>query len=65
MNAYRLHADLKNLKRLPKVGVNTIRIEVLKKDVQLIHPITVADVELVVDYLPHRNALRDRERYFT
>ena len=65
VNAYRLHADLKNLKRLPKVGVNTIRIEVLKKDVQLIHPITVADVELVVDYLPHRNALRDRERYFT
>jgi len=59
VNGYRLHVDLKNLNRLPQVGTNTVRVDVLKKDPQLIHPITVADVELVVQYLPHRNALRD------
>lgn len=64
VNGYRLHVDLKNLNRLPQVGTNTVRVDVLKKDPQLIHPITVADVELVVQYLPHRNALRDDERYF-
>lgn len=65
VNGYRLHVDLKNLERLPVSGINTIRFEVLRKDAQLTHAITVADVQLVVDYLPHRNALRDDERYLT
>ena len=39
-------------------------LEVVKKDAQLIHPVTLADIELVVEYLPHRNALRADEEYF-
>ena len=65
VNAYRLHADLKQLQRLPRTGANAIGVEVLGKDAQLIHPVTLANVELVVEYLPHRNALRDDEEYFT
>ena len=36
----------------------------MEKDAQLIHPVTLVEVELVVEYLPHRNALRDDEEYF-
>ena len=64
VNGYRLHVDLKQLQRLPETGINRIGLEVVKKDAQLIHPITLADVELVVEYLPHRNALRADEEYF-
>ena len=64
VNAYRLHVDLKQLDRLPQTGVNILGVEVLEKDAQLIHPVTLADIELVVEYLPHRNALRDDEEYF-
>ncbi len=61
VNAYRLHLDLKS--RLPRTGVNEIGIKVVEKDAQLIYPITVAEVALVIEYLPHRNALRDEEEY--
>ena len=64
VDGYRLHMDLKQLEQLPRTGVNTLQVEVLEKDEQLIHPITLADLELVVEYLPHRNALRDNEEYF-
>ena len=64
VNAYRLHVDLKQLRRLPRTGINTVGIEVVEKDAQLIHPVTLADVGLVVEYLPHRNALRADEEYF-
>ena len=64
VNGYRLHMDLKQLGQLPRTGVNTLRVDVLEKDERLIHSITLADVELVVDYLPHRNALRDDEEYY-
>jgi len=63
VNGYRLHIDLKQLQRPPMVGVNTIGVKVVAKDAQLIHPVTLADVELVVEYLPHRNALRADEEY--
>lgn len=63
VNGYRLHADLARPQRLPTTGVNTLRIEVLDKDAQLVHPVTVVDVDLVIEYLPHRNALRPDEGY--
>ena len=63
VNAYRLHVDLKQLQRLPWVGVNTIGVEVVAKDAQLVHPVTLAEVALMVEYLPHRNALRADEEY--
>jgi len=55
---------LKALEKLPRVGINRIAVEVITKDPQLIHAITLTDIELVVEYLPHRNALRAKERYF-
>ena len=61
VNGYRIHVDLNG--RLPRVGTNTLRVDVLKKDAQLIHPITVAEVAVVLQYLPHRNALRPDETY--
>jgi hypothetical protein len=64
VDAYRLHVDLKQLQRLPLVGVNILSAEVLEKDAQLIHPVTLADIDLIVEYLPHRNALREDEEYF-
>ena len=64
VNGYRLHIDLKQIQRLPQRGINTVEVEVVEKDAQLIHPVTLVDVELVVEYLPHRNALRDDEEYF-
>ncbi len=64
VNGYRLQVDLKQLRRLPRTGINTVGIEVVEKDAQLIHPVTLADVGLVVEYLPHRNALRADEEYF-
>ena len=64
VNAYRLHVDLKQLRHLPRTGVNRLGVELLEKDAQLIHSVTLADIALVVEYLPHRNALRDEEEYF-
>ena len=58
---YRLHVDLTK-GMLPKVGRNTLRVDVLKKDEKLIHPISVNEVGLVVEYLPHRHGLRHDER---
>ncbi len=63
VNGYRLHVDLKEIDHLPCSGVNTVQVEVLKKDPQLIHAITIVDVELQVQYLPHRNGLRADERF--
>ena len=63
VDGYRLHADLKQLERLPRSGSNAIAVAVVSKDTQLIHPVTLAEVSLVVEYLPHRNALRPDEEY--
>ncbi len=57
---YRLHVNLTG-DWLPRVGTNTVRIDILSKDAKLIHPVTVADVELGVQYLPHRHGLRPDE----
>ena len=57
---YRLHVDLRG-EDLPKMGRNTIRVDVLEKDSKLVFPIMISDVELVVEYLPGRNGLRPGE----
>ena len=60
IRGYRFHVDLKG-DDLPKMGTNTIRVDLLKKDAKLVMPVRVADVELVVEYLPGRNGLRPSE----
>ena len=40
---YRLHVDLRG-EDLPKMGRNTIRVDVLKKDSKLVFPIVISDV---------------------
>ena len=62
VRGYRLHVDLKQ-DLLPKAGGNVLRVEALTKDQTLINSITVAEVEVVVEYLPHRNALRPEEAF--
>ena len=57
---YRLHVDLRG-EDLPRMGRNTIRVDVLEKDKKLVFPIAISDVELVVEYLPGRNGLRPGE----
>ena len=60
IRGYRIHVDLKG-DDLPRIGTNTIRVDLLKKDAKLVMPVRVADVEVVVEYLPGRNGLRDGE----
>ena len=59
---YRLHVDLKK-GLLPIVGTNRLRVDLLTKDETLIKPVEIKHVEIVVEYLPHRNALREDERF--
>lgn len=62
VRGYRMHVNLRD-DWLPRVGKNTLRIDVLKKDPQLIQPITISEVDIDVKYLPHRNGLRPDEKY--
>ena len=59
---YRLHVDLKR-GLLPVVGTNRLRVDLLTKDETLIKHVEIKHVEIVVEYLPHRNALRDDESF--
>ena len=59
---YRLHVDLKR-GLLPIAGTNRLRIDLLTKDETLIKPVEIKHVEIVVEYLPHRNALREDETF--
>ena len=59
---YRLHVDLKR-GLLPIIGTNTLRVDLLTKDEVLIKPVSIKHVEIVVEYLPHRNALRADESF--
>ena len=58
---YRLHVDLRG-KRLPKVGQNSVRVDVLKKDAKLVQSINLVEVEVRVDYLSHRIGVLPDER---
>ena len=62
VRGYRLHVDLMD-GLLPNKDTNTLRVDLLKKDEKLIHPISITDVDILVEYLPHRNALRNDETY--
>ena len=62
IRGYRFHVDLTS-NMLPQKGTNTVRVNLVKKDEKLIHPISIHDLDIVVEYLPHRNALRDDETY--
>ncbi len=62
VNGYRFHVDLDG-PHLPVRGRNTIRVDVLKKDEKLVHPLTLGDVEIGVEYLSHRHSLRPVEPY--
>ena len=59
---YRLHVDLKK-GLLPIVGTNRLRVDLLTKDETLIKDVEIKHVEIVVEYLPHRNALRADEKF--
>ncbi len=62
VRGYRLHVDLRNVS-LPVKGTNTVRVDLVTKDEQLVDPVSIHDIDIVVEYLPHRNALRDDESY--
>ena len=62
VRGYRLHVQLKD-DWLPKVGANTVQVELLKKDEKLVNPVTVSEIEIVVKYLPGRHGLRPEEQY--
>jgi uncharacterized lipoprotein YddW (UPF0748 family) len=62
VRGYRLHIDLRNVS-LPIKGTNTVRVDLITKDEQLVDPVSIHDIDIVVEYLPHRNALRDEESY--
>ena len=44
-------------------GSNTVRLDIIIKDAKLVHPISVAEVEIAVQYLPHRHGVRNEERF--
>ena len=62
VNGYRIHVNLVD-KYLPKIGENIVNVLINKKDEQIVDPVHVAEVRVALDYLPHRNALRDEETY--
>ena len=62
VRGYRLHIPLeKDL--LPQKGQNTISISLDSKDPQLVLDIEITDIDVIVEYLPHKNAIRDDEEY--
>ena len=40
-----------------------VNVFVIKRDEQIVDPIRIAEVRVAIDYLPHRNGLRDDETY--
>ena len=62
VDGYRLHCNLMN-EYLPVIGGNLVNILINKRDEQIVDPIRIAEIRVAIDYLPHRNALRDDETY--
>ena len=62
---YRLHVDLKRNGMLPICGRNHARVRLLDRDPQL-QPVEVrvVEVQVVVEYLSHKNGIRDEEDYY-
>ena len=61
---YRLHVDLKAADKLPQRGLNSADVRLLTKDATLALDVAVVDVQVVVEYLAHRNGVRDAEDYY-
>ena len=61
-NGYRLHFNLVS-EYLPEIGKNTVKALVVKRDETIVDPVRITEVRVAIDYLPHRNALRDDETY--
>ena len=53
----------KSIRFLSKIGENKVNVLINKKDEQIVDAINVAEVRVAIDYLPHRNGLRDDEAY--
>jgi hypothetical protein len=64
VRGYRLHVDLQGAGMLPRRGVNTASVDLLTKDATLVLAVEVVDVQVVVQYLPHRNGIRDDEDFY-
>ena len=62
ISGYRAHVDLTQ-GLLPVRGVNNLRIDLVKRDEKLITDVSVQHVEVEVEYIAHRNALRDDENF--
>lgn len=62
ISGYRAHVDLTQ-GLLPVRGVNNLRIDLVKRDEKLITDVSVHHVEVEVEYIAHRNALRDDENF--
>ena len=61
---YRFHIDLTDdALSLPLKGTNRIQVTLLKKDQQLVFPVQITDVDIAMEYLPHRNSLQIKEGY--
>ena len=61
-NGYRFHFNLVS-GYLPEIGKNTVKALVVKRDETIVDPVRITEVRVAIDYLPHRNALRDDEIY--
>ena len=62
VNGYRIHVNLID-GYLPNVGDNTVNVLIKKRGEKLIVPVEIAEIRVAIDYLPHRNAIRDDETY--
>ena len=62
VRGYRLHVPLTET-LLPKKGQNILSVSLNSKDPQLVLDIEITDIDVVVEYLPHKSAIRDDEVY--
>lgn len=62
VRGYRLHVPLTE-DFLPKKGQNQLSVSLTSKDPQLVLDIQITDIDVVVEYLAHKNAIRDDEEY--
>ena len=62
VNGYRIHVNLID-RYLPNVGDNTVNVLIKKREEKFVDPVQIVEIRVALDYLPHRNALREDETY--